>query len=104
MKKAFPYSLEIKPKRSISVDVFFFPFTITLPVSLLNRFHIADKCERDAFVFNCFTGTHHRDNTDKAFGIENDQDAIFSKRYCRKTKKEPMGKRPQPALPVLNKG
>ena len=65
----------------------------------------ADKCdrERDAFVFNCFTGMHHCDYTDKAFRIEHYQDAVFLKGYRRKTKKEFMVKLLEPALQVLNK-
>jgi integrase len=65
----------------------------------------ADKCERerDAFVFNCFTGMHHCDYADKNFKIERFQDAFFLKGYRRKTKKEFMVKLLEPAVKVLEK-
>lgn len=65
----------------------------------------AEKCdrERDAFVFNCFTGMHHCDYSDKSFRIERYFDAIFLKGCRRKTNKEFMVKLLEPAIKILEK-
>lgn len=65
----------------------------------------AEKCERerDAFVFNCFTGMHHCDYTDKSFRVEVYQGALFLKGYRRKTNKEFMVKLLEPAVMILEK-
>lgn len=65
----------------------------------------AEKCgfERDAFVFNCFTGMHHCDYTDRNFRVEMYQGAYFLKGYRRKTQKEFMVKLLEPAVQILAK-
>ncbi|GAB4047123.1 hypothetical protein GCM10028810_28840 [Spirosoma litoris] len=60
--------------------------------------------ERDAFVFNCFTGMHHCDYTSKQFRIDKDQKAdywLIGKR--QKTKKEFFLKILEPGVAVLKK-
>ncbi|WP_428657557.1 hypothetical protein [Runella sp.] len=65
----------------------------------------AKKCdlERDAFVFNCFSGMHHCDYTNKAFRIEKYRVDTFLKGSRQKTEKEFMVKLLEPALHVLSK-
>lgn len=60
--------------------------------------------ERDAFVFNCFTGMHHCDYTSKLFKIEKDPRGdhwLIGKR--QKTKKEFFLKLLEPGVAVLKK-
>ncbi|MVM36119.1 hypothetical protein GO755_39265 [Spirosoma sp. HMF4905] len=60
--------------------------------------------ERDAFVFNCFTGMHHYDYTSKLFRIDKDLKAdywLVGKR--QKTKKEFFLKLLEPGVAVLKK-
>lgn len=59
--------------------------------------------ERDAFVFNCFSGMHHCDYTKKEFRIEPYQDALFLKGKRNKTKKPFAVKLLEPAVHILNK-
>jgi len=59
--------------------------------------------ERNAFVFNCFTGMHHCDYTDKAFMIEEMYGALFLKGKRKKTKKPFAIKLLEPALQILAK-
>lgn len=65
----------------------------------------ARKCdlERDAFVFNCFSGMHHVDYTNKTFRIEQYKDAVFLKGSRQKTEHEFMVKLLEPALHILAK-
>ncbi|MEZ0484277.1 hypothetical protein [Fibrella aquatica] len=60
------------------------------------------SAERDAFVFNCFTGMHHCDYTNKLFRIERDQSDVYwltGKR--QKTGKEFFLKLLEPAVAIL---
>ena len=59
--------------------------------------------ERDAFVFNCFSGMHHCDYTKKEFRIEPYQDALFLKGTRTKTKKPFAVKLLEPAVHILKK-
>ncbi|MDQ6482617.1 hypothetical protein [Dyadobacter sp. LHD-138] len=59
--------------------------------------------ERDAFVFNCFSGMHHCDYTKKEFRIEPYKDALFLKGKRNKTKKPFAVKLLEPAVHILNK-
>lgn len=60
--------------------------------------------ERDAFVFNCFTGMHHGDYTSKGFDIEVDQQGNYWLTGQRqKTKKPFFLKLLEPAVAMLNK-
>lgn len=65
----------------------------------------AKKCdlERDAFVFNCFSGMHHCDYTNKAFRIEKYKGDVFLKGQRQKTESEFMVKLLEPALAILAK-
>lgn len=65
----------------------------------------ARKCdlERDAFVFNCFSGMHHIDYTNRAFRIEEYKGAVFLKGSRHKTEHEFMVKLLEPALNILAK-
>ncbi|WP_277337976.1 phage integrase SAM-like domain-containing protein [Runella sp. MFBS21] len=65
----------------------------------------AEKCdlERDAFVFNCFSGMHHIEYTNKLFQIENCKEGVFLKGSRQKTGEEFMVKLLEPALMILNK-
>ncbi|WP_460944491.1 phage integrase SAM-like domain-containing protein [Spirosoma daeguense] len=60
--------------------------------------------ERDAFVFNCFTGMHHCDYTSKEFQIETDtQGNCWLTGYRLKTKKQFFLKLLEPAVALLEK-
>ncbi|MBO0946973.1 phage integrase SAM-like domain-containing protein [Fibrella forsythiae] len=62
------------------------------------------SAERDAFVFNCFTGMHHCDYTNKLFHIEQDKQGIYwltGKR--QKTGQEFFLKLLEPAVDILLK-
>jgi hypothetical protein len=60
--------------------------------------------ERDAFVFNCFTGMHHCDYTSKLFRIEKDNKGDYWLMGQRqKTKKEFFLKLLEPSVAVLKK-
>ncbi|SEI39248.1 hypothetical protein SAMN05216327_101179 [Dyadobacter sp. SG02] len=59
--------------------------------------------ERDAFVFNCFTGMHHCDYTKKDFHIEQYKAATFLTGHRQKTKKRFAIKLLEPAIAILNK-
>lgn len=61
------------------------------------------SAERDAFVFNCFTGMHHCDYTDKAFRIEPYKGSYFLKGRRKKSKKLFAVKLLDPAVQILNK-
>lgn len=57
--------------------------------------------ERNAFVFNCFTGMHHCDYTDKAFTITLMYNSLFLRGYRKKTKKSFAIKLLEPAVEIL---
>lgn len=59
------------------------------------------SAERDAFVFNCFTGMHHCDYTKKEFRIEPYRGTLFLKGKRSKTKKPFAVKLLEPALQIL---
>ena len=59
--------------------------------------------ERDAFVFNCFTGMHHCDYAKKEFRIEPYKDAFFLKGLRTKTKKPFAVKLLEPAMQIIKK-
>ena len=65
----------------------------------------AKKCdlERDAFVFNCFSGMHHVDYTNKTFRIEKYKDDVFLKGRRQKTDNDFMVKLLEPAVNILAK-
>jgi hypothetical protein len=57
--------------------------------------------ERDAFVFNCFTGMHHCDYSRKEFRIEPFKGALFLKGKRKKTKKPFALKLLEPAVNIM---
>ncbi|CAG4992086.1 hypothetical protein DYBT9275_00891 [Dyadobacter sp. CECT 9275] len=59
--------------------------------------------ERDAFVFNCFTGMHHCDYRDKKFQLEYYKEVLFLKGKRRKTKKPFVIKLLAPAVDILKR-
>lgn len=59
--------------------------------------------ERDAFVFNCFTGMHHCDYTKKEFHIEQYKSATMLTGRRHKTKKRFAIKLLEPAIAILNR-
>ncbi|CAG5017726.1 hypothetical protein DYBT9275_05834 [Dyadobacter sp. CECT 9275] len=59
--------------------------------------------ERDAFVFNCFTGMHHCDYSKKEFLIEPYLGALFLRGKRQKTKKQFSIKLLEPAVEILKR-
>jgi len=59
--------------------------------------------ERDAFVFNCFTGMHHCDYNNKAFNIEPYYGSLFLTGKRQKTKKRFSIKLLEPAVTILQR-
>lgn len=57
--------------------------------------------ERDAFVFNCFTGMHHCDYTNKLFRIEQEKGTYWLTGKRQKTGKEFFLKLLEPAVAIL---
>ena len=57
--------------------------------------------ERDAFIFNCFTGMHHCDYSRKEFNIETFKGALFLKGKRKKTKKPFSIKLLEPAVNIM---
>ncbi|MCF0071266.1 hypothetical protein LZD49_12365 [Dyadobacter sp. CY261] len=61
------------------------------------------SAERDAFVFNCFTGMHHCDYTNKDFQIEVYKETYFLTGQRQKTKKRFSIKLLNPAVRILER-
>ncbi len=59
--------------------------------------------ERDAFVFNCFSGMHHVDYKNKAFRVESYKGDLFLKGTRQKTQEEFMVKLLEPAQAIFTK-
>jgi hypothetical protein len=59
--------------------------------------------ERDAFVFNCFTGMHHCDYSDKLFCVDQYQGHLFLKGNRKKTKKAFAIKLLEPAVDIIRR-
>jgi len=57
--------------------------------------------ERDAFVFNCFTGMHHCDYSRREFNIQTFKGALFLKGKRKKTKKPFAIKLLEPAVNIM---
>jgi len=77
--------------------------------SLVNSGQIAVQtaetlsAERDAFVFNCFTGMHHCDYSRKDFRIESSYNSLFLSGKRQKTKQKFRIKLLAPAVEILKK-
>ncbi len=76
-------------------------------LAALGKMHILTantlSAERDAFVFNCFTGMHHCDYTNKLFKIEQDKGTYWLTGKRQKTNKEFFLKLLEPAVAILTK-